>query len=55
MLLLEDEPRLGQAVARALVAQGYGVRWAKGLEEARELFLELEPHLMVLDVRLPED
>lgn len=55
MLLLEDEPRLGQAVARALLGQGYGVRWAKGLEEAREAFLELEPDLMVLDVRLPED
>ena len=54
MLFLEDEPRLGQAVARALAAQGYGVRWAKSLEEAREAFLELEPDLMVLDVRLPE-
>ena len=55
MLLLEDEPRLGQAVARALAAQGYGVRWARSLGEAREAFLELEPDLMVLDVRLPED
>jgi len=55
VLLLEDEPRLGQAVARALAAQGYGVRWARSLGEAREAFLELEPDLMVLDVRLPED
>ena len=55
VLLLEDEPRLGRAVEGALKAQGYGVRWAKGLEEARDAFLELEPDLMVLDVRLPED
>ncbi|WP_234555026.1 response regulator transcription factor [Thermus caliditerrae] len=55
VLLLEDEPRLGRAVEGALLAQGYGVRWAKGLEEAQEAFLELEPDLMVLDVRLPED
>nr|WP_041433887.1 response regulator transcription factor [Thermus sp. CCB_US3_UF1] len=55
MLLLEDEPHLGRAVEGALRAQGYGVRWAKGLEEAREAFCELEPDLLVLDVRLPED
>ncbi|WP_460172367.1 response regulator transcription factor [Thermus sp. FJN-A] len=55
VLLLEDEPRLGRAVEGALLAQGYGVRWAKALGEAREAFLELEPDLMVLDVRLPED
>jgi two-component system response regulator QseB len=55
VLLLEDEPHLGRAVAGALAAQGYGVRWARGLEEARGAFLELEPDLMVLDVRLPED
>ncbi|WP_162798755.1 response regulator transcription factor [Thermus caldifontis] len=55
VLLLEDEPHLGRAVEGALRAQGYGVRWTKGLEEAREAFLELEPDLMVLDVRLPED
>jgi two-component system response regulator QseB len=55
VLLLEDEPRLGQAVERALLAQGYGVRWARSLAEAREAFLEAEPDLMVLDVRLPED
>ncbi|WP_448567228.1 response regulator transcription factor [Thermus sp.] len=55
VLLLEDEPRLGQAVEGALSAQGYGVRWAKDMAQAREAFLETEPDLMVLDVRLPED
>ncbi|BDG17302.1 response regulator transcription factor [Thermus brockianus] len=55
VLLLEDEPHLGRAVAGALAAQGYGVRWARGLEAAREAFLEGEPDLMILDVRLPED
>ncbi len=55
VLLLEDEPHLGRAVAQALRAQGYAVRWAKDLEEAWDLFLEAEPGLMVLDVRLPGD
>ncbi|WP_018111058.1 response regulator transcription factor [Thermus igniterrae] len=55
VLLLEDEPRLGRAVESALLAQGYGVRWARDLVGAREALWELEPDLMVLDVRLPED
>ncbi|GGM98982.1 DNA-binding response regulator [Thermus composti] len=55
VLLLEDEPHLGRAVLGALRAQGWGVRWAQSLEEAREAFLELEPDLLVLDVRLPLD
>jgi two-component system response regulator QseB len=55
ILLLEDEPRLGRALERTLSAQGWSVVWAKGLEGAREAFLEAEPDLMVLDVRLPED
>ncbi|KGQ21479.2 response regulator transcription factor [Thermus filiformis] len=55
ILLLEDETSIGRAVERALSAQGHRVDWVRGLEEARERFLEEEPDLMVLDVRLPED
>ncbi|WP_337844788.1 response regulator transcription factor [Thermus sp.] len=55
ILLLEDEPHLGRALERALAAQGWSVVWAQGLEAAREAFLEAEPDLMVLDVRLPGD
>ena len=55
LLLVEDEPTIATPVVRALQAQGYSVRHAADLAEARGLFLEAEPDLMLLDVRLPED
>ena len=55
LLLVEDEPNIAKPVLRALEAQGHTVRHAADLETARDLFLELEPDLMLLDVRLPED
>ena len=54
LLLVEDEPNIAKPVARALEAQGHSVRHAADLTEARDLFLDLEPDLMLLDVRLPE-
>ena len=55
LLLVEDEPNIAKPVLRALAAQGHTVRHAAALESARDLFLEAEPDLMLLDVRLPED
>ena len=54
LLLVEDEPNIAKPVLRALEAQGHKVRHALDLETARDLFLEAEPDLMLLDVRLPE-
>ncbi len=54
LLLVEDEPTIAKPVVRALEAQGHSVRHAADLEEARALFLDAEPDLMLLDVRLPE-
>ena len=54
LLLVEDEPNIAKPVLRALAAQGHSVRHAADLGEARDLFLDLEPDLMLLDVRLPE-
>ena len=54
LLLVEDEPNIAKPVVRALEAQGHSVRHAADLGEARDLFLDLEPDLMLLDVRLPE-
>ncbi len=39
LLLLEDDPVLGQAVAEALEQHGFRVLWAKGEEEAWSLVL----------------
>ena len=54
LLLVEDEPTIATPVVRALQAQGYTARHAADLAEARGLFLDAEPDLMLLDVRLPE-
>ncbi len=55
ILLLEDEPHIARPVAQALAAQGHEVTHAGTLEGARTAFLEAEPELLLLDVRLPED
>lgn len=54
LLLVEDEPNIAKPVVRALEAQGHTVRHAADLEGARDLFLQTEPDLILLDVRLPE-
>ncbi len=54
LLLVEDEPNIARPVIRALEAQGHQVRHAPDLTSARELLVEAEPDLMLLDVRLPE-
>jgi two-component system response regulator QseB len=54
LLLVEDEPNIARPLKRALEAQGHQVRHASDLTEARALLAEVEPDLMILDVRLPE-
>ena len=54
VLVLEDEPILGESLTRALKSSGYGCAWAKNLHEARDLMLERDPDLFTLDVMLPE-
>ena len=55
ILLVEDEEAIALPVRRALEAQGYEVRFAADLTEARSAVLTFEPDLAILDVRLPED
>ena len=55
ILLLEDEPHIARPVTQALTAQGHEVTHAASLEGARTVFLEAEPDLLLLDVRLPEN
>jgi two-component system, OmpR family, response regulator QseB len=54
VLLVEDEPAIAMPLQRALKAQGLEVRFAGDVESARELMLEQESDLMILDVRLVE-
>jgi DNA-binding response OmpR family regulator len=54
LLLLEDDPVLGQTVAEALAQHGFQVRWARGEDEAWAALLTHPVEALVLDVRLPE-
>ena len=53
VLLVEDEPRLAQLVARELEAAGYSVRHARDGASALRLFAEAPPDLVLLDWMLP--
>jgi len=54
ILLLEDEPHIARPVLQALAAQGHDVIHVSTLTGARAAYLEAEPELLLLDVRLPE-
>jgi len=51
LLLLEDDPDLGQAVAEHLRAQGHAVQWCRLLAEAAT---PPPPDLALLDLHLPD-
>jgi len=53
LLLVEDDPRVGELVKDALESEGYAVDWAESAEEGLSL-IEVFPYdLVVLDVMLP--
>jgi len=53
ILLVEDDPEIGELVKEALGAEGYAMDWAKDGEEALGLAQGFPYDLLVLDVRLP--
>jgi DNA-binding response OmpR family regulator len=55
LLLVEDDPDIGGQLARALVAQGYAVTWARTGRAARDHFARAgRADLVLLDVGLPD-
>jgi two-component system response regulator VicR len=54
ILLIEDDPALAHTLQEGLVREGYAVTWeaggTKGLAHARDH----QPHLILLDIRLPD-
>lgn len=54
ILVVEDDPTLGAALVGVLAGQGHEVRWAQTGAEARRLLDHGEPHLMLLDLGLPD-
>jgi two-component system OmpR family response regulator len=54
VLVVDDEPNIVDVVAMALRFQGFGVETASTGEEALARVTAFRPHLMVLDVMLPD-
>ena len=54
VLVVDDEPNIVDVVAMALRFQGFGVETAGTGEEALARVASFRPHLMVLDVMLPD-
>ncbi len=54
ILLIEDDPGIGQSLQTGLTREGYDVTWkvngGSGIDYARQQ----RPHLIILDVRLPD-
>jgi len=54
ILIVEDEPRIAEVLARYLEAEGYQTERAKDGREALVLFRRFEPDLVLLDLMIPE-
>ena len=54
ILVVEDDPAVGRSLQDGLTREGYTVTWKKtggdGMSSARDA----HPHLIILDVRLPD-
>jgi two-component system, NtrC family, nitrogen regulation response regulator GlnG len=55
VLVVDDEPSICWAFERALQAEGHQVQSASSAEEGLELAERLQPSLILLDVRLPQE
>jgi two-component system, OmpR family, response regulator len=54
ILVVDDEPNIAEVVTMALRYQGFGVHTAGTGREAIAAVAEFKPHLLVLDVMLPD-
>jgi DNA-binding NtrC family response regulator len=54
LLIVEDEPVLARNLQKAFAARGFDVRHAGGAQEARRAAAEIEPDVVLLDLRLPD-
>ncbi|WP_420631330.1 response regulator transcription factor [Candidatus Leptofilum sp.] len=54
ILLIEDDTAVATSLKEALEAEGYAVTWTKLGREGLRIASEAQPHLIILDVRLPD-
>jgi DNA-binding response OmpR family regulator len=55
IVVVEDDVSLGAGLVAVLAAEGHDVRWAQTAADARRLFSESVPDLVLLDVGLPDE
>jgi DNA-binding response OmpR family regulator len=54
VLVVDDEPKIGEVVASYLLKAGYEPLWAANGADALRLFESESPHLVILDLMLPD-
>ncbi|WP_261841197.1 response regulator [Aliamphritea ceti] len=54
ILLIEDDPLLGQGIQLNLQQRGYRVDWVEAGEPGVSAVLDLRPDLLILDLNLPD-
>lgn len=54
ILLAEDEPALGQIIKESLETRNFKVLLCNNGEKAKEVYLDQQPELLVLDVMMPK-
>lgn len=54
IILVEDEFLIGQLISANLAEEGYRVEWLRTGADATRRILDQQPHLVVLDIMLPE-
>jgi DNA-binding response OmpR family regulator len=54
VLLVEDDPAVGQSLCDGLEREGYAVTWKTCGQEGIAFARDHDPHLIILDVRLPD-
>jgi DNA-binding response OmpR family regulator len=54
ILIVEDEPAVARGLEYGLTSEGFAVRWAATGRQALELARSEDPHLILLDLRLPD-
>jgi DNA-binding response OmpR family regulator len=54
ILIVEDEPAVARSLEYGLTKEGYTALWASTGKQALELARAEDPHLILLDIRLPD-
>jgi len=54
ILIVEDEPAVARGLEYGLIAEGFDVLWADTGQKALDYARSQHPHLILLDIRLPD-